>query len=137
MITLAQYFGPWFKHPDATPAKKENAQRMLYAVNKLMCFALEDGVKFPVNPSTGSQISGTKYGGFRPLLCTIGAARSSHKTGMGVDIYDPKDEIDAWCMKHLDKLEACGIYIEHPSATESWCHMTTKAPGSGNRVFYP
>lgn len=137
MITLAQYFGPWINHSDATIVRKQNAEGLLKAVNALMEIAEADGVEFMINPSTESQVSGTQLGGFRPLLSTTGSARSSHKEGLGVDIYDPRNKIDEWCMKNLDKLEQCGIYIEHPSATETWSHWTTRRPGSGNRVFYP
>lgn len=137
MITLLHYFGPWMNHPDATPAKQANAQRLLDAVNSLMAYAEEQGVQFKINPSTDSQVSGTRLGGFRPILSTTGAARSSHKEGLAVDIYDPDDEIDKWCIDNLDRLEKVGIYLEHPDYTTKWSHWTIRKPGSGNRVFYP
>lgn len=137
MITLLQYFGPWMNHPDATPAKQANAQRLLDAVNSLMAYAEEHGIEFKINPSTDSQVSGTRLGGFRPILSTTGAARSSHKEGLAVDIYDPDDEIDKWCLDNLDRLEKVGIYLEHPDYTTTWSHWTIRKPGSGNRVFYP
>ena len=137
MITLEQYFGPWLRHADATPVKQKNAETMLVAVNGLMAEAEADGVVFFTNPSTDSQVSGTQQGGFRPRLSTQGAPNSSHKEGTGVDLFDPHNKIDEWCMKNLDKLEKYGIYIEHPSATHSWSHWTTRKPHSGNRVFYP
>lgn len=137
MITIPQYFGPWRQHPDATPAKVANAERLLDAVNSLMAYAEEQGVVFPINPSTDSQVSGTRLGGFRPILSTTGAARSSHKEGLAVDIYDPHDEIDKWCLANLDRLEKVGIYLEHPDYTVTWSHWTIRRPGSGNRVFYP
>jgi hypothetical protein len=137
VISLADYFGPWIDHADATPARKANATKLLAAVAKLESLAVADGVKFPVNPSTKSGVSGQTFGGFRPQCCTQGAANSSHKEGLAVDRYDPIGAIDEWCSKNLDKLAACGIYIEHWSATPHWSHWTIRAPRSGRRAFFP
>jgi hypothetical protein len=63
---------------------------------------------------------------------------SSHKEGRGIDIYDPHDgAMDHWCMQNQVDLVEIGLYMEHPAATPGWCHLTTRAPGSGSRVFYP
>ena len=137
MITLDQYVGPHCDEADWTAARQANAVRLLDACAALEEDAIADGVKFLANPSTKSGISGQTMGGFRPQSCTQGAARSSHKEGLAVDRYDPDGKIDAWCMAHLDRLKAHGIFIEHPSKTVTWSHWTIKAPGSGNRVFYP
>lgn len=137
MITLADYFGKWYDCSDATDERKDNAERLLDACGELELLARNDGVKFQINPNTGSQVSGESYGGFRPLSCSIGAAHSAHKQGLAVDIYDPEGEIDVWCMANQDKLEHCGIYIEHPDHTKGWSHWTIRAPGSGHRVFIP
>lgn len=145
MITLLEYFGPWSGHPDATEERQFNATNLLQACDKLEAMAIADGVVFPEHPRNltslhwgdVSDISGNGYGGFRPQDCPIGAPNSSHKTGEGVDRYDPYEEIDNWCMAHQDKLEECGIHIEHPSATKGWSHWTIRPPRSGNTVFYP
>ncbi len=136
-MTVEQYFGPWIKHPDATPKRKDNAARLMLAVARLEAHAVADGVVFRINPKTGSGVSGTQYGGFRPQDCPEGAPGSSHKDALAVDRYDPIGEIDAWCLRNLDVLELCGIYIEHPSETCGWSHWTIRAPKSGRRVFFP
>lgn len=137
MITMADYFGKFADHPDATPQVKNNARMLLSAVSELWAVAVADGVWFQTNPATGSNVSGQTYGGFRPQDCPVGAPKSSHKLGLAVDIYDPGSNIDDWCMNNLDRLESCGIYIEHPSKTVGWSHWTIRAPKSGNRVFHP
>ena len=137
MITEREYFGTYNKHPDVTQEIRDNARKLLVACTMLEDMAIVDGVMFPDNPATHSGVSGGANGGFRPQKCPVGASLSSHKQGLAVDRYDPRGHIDEWCMAHLDKLEQCGIYIEHPSATEGWSHWTIKAPRSGNRVFYP
>jgi hypothetical protein len=136
-MTVEQYFGPWVKHPDATPKRKDNAARLMLAVARLEAHAVADGVVFRINPKTGSGVSGTQYGGFRPQDCPEGAPGSSHKDALAVDRYDPIGEIDEWCLRNLDVLELCGIYIEHPSETCGWSHWTIRAPKSGRRVFFP
>lgn len=136
-MTVEQYFGPWIKHPDATPKRKDNAARLMLAVARLEAHAVADGVMFRINPKTGSGVSGKQYGGFRPQDCPEGAPGSSHKDALAVDRYDPIGEIDAWCLRNLDILELCGIYIEHPSETCGWSHWTIRAPKSGRRVFFP
>lgn len=137
MITLAQLVGPHSKSPDWTSARQAKAAILLEACAALETEMVADGVDFPINPATGSGVSGQTFGGFRPQDCPQGAPNSSHKEGQAVDRYDPLNEIDDWCMAHLDRLEAHGIYIEHPSATNHWSHWTTRRPGSGNRAFYP
>jgi hypothetical protein len=140
MISFDQYFGPWLTHKDATDERQANAVRLLSAVGMLERLALLDGVEFPDNPATGSGVSGSTYGGFRPQDCPQGAKHSSHKEGLAVDRYDPHGDIDKWCMMNSGiggKLEQCGIYIEHPKKTDKWSHWTVRVPGSGKRVFWP
>ena len=140
MITIDEYFGPFADHLDATSEVRRNAKNLIEACAKLEALAVKDGVEFPDNPATGSGVSGRTYGGFRPQSCPQGARRSAHKTGEAVDRYDPHARIGRWCLANSGKggaLEQCGIYIEHPDKTNGWCHWSTRAPGSGRRVFYP
>lgn len=135
MITLAQYVGPHSNSPDWTPARQTNAVELLNRVNELCDYLAEQGVPLPVNPSTGSGVSGQTFGGFRPQSCPQGAPDSSHKTGQGIDLYDPKDYIDNAITDAL--LTRFRLYREHPSATKSWAHLSTRAPKSGKRTFLP
>ncbi len=137
MITIAEYFGRWLTHEDATAERKANATKLFVRVSELMDLAIADGVIFQTNPNTKTQVAGEFYGGFRPQACTQGAAHSAHKEGLAIDLYDPDNAIDKWIMAHQAYLERCGIYIEHPDSTPHWCHMSIKAPGSGRHVFNP
>lgn len=142
MITLEQYF-------QAKPHTAEHeaaAKDLLGRVNDLLAHSLEDGVfSGPTCPNTGTQISGSKGGsgdgGFRLQTSTTGASKSSHKEARAVDVYDPKNELDA-LLDHSDTvnggnpvLEHYGLYREAPNATPGWCHLTTRPPGSGRRTF--
>ena len=137
MITLNQYVGPHRDSPDWTPAREQAATKLLAACSALEVEMARGGVSFPDNPATHSGVSGQTFGGFRPQNCPQGAPNSSHKEGLAVDRYDPRGEIDQWCVTHQDRLAVHGIYIEAPEATPGWSHWTTRAPGSGRRVFYP
>lgn len=79
--------------------------------------------------------------GWRPkaVNATVKGAspRSRHVTCQAIDIADEDGRLDAWCMAHLDVLEELGLWLEHPRATPSWCHLQIVPPPSGNRVFEP
>lgn len=137
MLTESEYFGKFNGHPDVNMVIRFNAEKLLESVNRIIPYAVADGVEFRINPETNTVVSGQQFGGFRPISCPIGARHSSHKEGRAVDLYDPKGEIDAWCEANQDVLAECGLYMEHPSATIGWCHLTTRPPKSGNRIFYP
>jgi hypothetical protein len=130
-ITLDDYFAG-FTH---TNTHRGHADALLVRVNATLADAEQHGCTIDINPSTGTHISGQTYGGFRPQDCPQGAPRSSHKTGEGIDIYDPDGDIDEWL--NDEWLTKYGLYREHPSATRGWVHFTTRPPLSGRRSFYP
>lgn len=142
MIDIAEYFGPWRYTPDANPVVVANAEAFLPKVNALLArYEADTGNKVGCNPVTSNamhsydEVSGDKFGGFRPQWCPQGAANSSHKTGRGVDVFDPDNAIDDWLTDAM--LEEYGLYREDPSKTHTWCHLTDRAPGSGKRTFLP
>lgn len=137
MITKEQYVGVWQASPDWTPERQANADDLLTKCAALEALMVADGVVFPVNPKTGTQVSGEVYGGFRPQSCPIGASSSNHKEGKAVDRYDPDGSIDSWIMAHQEETRATGICIEHPDATPHWSHWQSVPPASGHTVFYP
>lgn len=65
------------------------------------------------------------------------AMGSSHCYGCAIDVSDPKGELKAWLLKNQNKLVECGLWMESPDATPTWCHLMTLAPKSMNRVFKP
>ncbi len=136
MITTEQYF----QAKPHTPEDDANAQHLLEAVNELLDEAQASGQFTRITcPNTGSEISGSKGGhgdgGFRLPTSTTGSDHSSHKEAKAVDVYDPGQALDEWLTD--EKLEQYGLYREHPDSTPGWCHLTTRAPGSGHRTFYP
>lgn len=144
MITVAQYFG-------AKPHSVEDEYRatdLLKRVDALQAeYRHETGAGIDIDPDTGTEISGSKGGsgdgGFRLPTATTGTQNSSHKEARGVDCSDQSNALDEWLdtFEHGNgdntMLEKHGLYREHPSATPTWCHLSTRAPGSKKRTFYP
>ena len=134
MITLQQYFGK-------KPHTKEQEQQARVLLGKVGLLCQYYGVTPFTCPNTGSQISGVKNGagdgGFRLATSTTGAATSSHKDGMGVDVYDPDEILDKAISKNEQGLIIHDLYREHPDATKGWVHLTTRAPASKRRTFRP
>ena len=140
MITESEYFGDKVTHPDCTAERVAAAQELLVRVNALLTRAkLEGAYQDWLDDDTGSQISGAKGGygdgGFRLQSATTGKPFSSHKQGMAVDVFDPHGKLDEWVTDAL--LEEFDLYREAPQSTRGWCHLSTKAPGSGHRTLVP
>lgn len=136
MISLADYFGPYWDHPDSTLERREAADDLLSKVNALLLEAeAQGGYEWLINPKTGTNVSGVHNGGFRPHDCPEGSKFSSHKQGRGIDVYDPQNQLDSFLTDEF--LAAYGLYREAPDATIHWAHLTDRAPGSGLRTFNP
>ena len=135
LITTEQYFAG----KPHTQEHEENATALLKQVNALIDEAEATGFVRAICPNTGTEISGSKGGsgdgGFRLQTATTGAPNSSHKTAQAVDVYDPGGHLDDWMQD--DVLESYDLYREAPNSTYGWCHLTTRAPRSGNRTFTP
>lgn len=142
MIILEQYFGS----KPHTSEQESAAKDLLVRVNTMLIE--EFAWHFPCDPDTGTPISGARNGtgdgGFRLPTSTTGRKGSSHMEAKGIDPYDPENWLDNELSKYDAAdgrenrvLEKYGLYREHPFTTGSWCHLTTRAPGSGKRTFYP
>ncbi|MBQ1996926.1 MAG: hypothetical protein II238_00580 [Alphaproteobacteria bacterium] len=65
------------------------------------------------------------------------AMGSSHLYGAAVDIADADGKLKAWLKANPNKLVECGLWMESPEYTKTWCHLSIYAPASFNRVFKP
>lgn len=144
----------YFRKPHST-AQLAAASDLVGRVNDLGHEAERAGAfTFTIDPDTGCAISGRAGGdgdgGFRTPSSTTGAPDSAHRVlpaekpkGVAVDVYDPGNRLDTWLDGFEDghggnsMLEKHDLYREAPSATQSWCHLTTRAPASGRRTFQP
>src|SRR5262249_14899661 len=79
--------------------------------------------------------------GWRPAAVNAAgenaAQGSKHMSCLAIDLADDDGALDAWCMANPRALEEIGLWLEHPEATPTWCHVQTVPPRSGKRVFKP
>ena len=132
----ADIFAGYDAHPAITQAMRDQAERLCRTAIRLLRAAQANGVTLDLSPATGTIIS-LPGGGWRPPEYKTGAPNSAHKQGMAVDLHDPDGDLDSWIMGRQYLLADLGLAIEHPASTRGWCHITTRIPPSGNRVFYP
>src|ERR1700676_1615737 len=66
-----------------------------------------------------------------------GAKGSAHAVCEACDFHDQDGALDFFCANRLDVLEQCCLYLEMPSKTIGWTHLTIRAPKSGSRIFLP
>ena len=133
MISIEEYWmGRDQKYKgDLTHDISANAEVLLTTVNALLVYAMADGIDVA-----------TVASGWRPPsvndATSNAAAKSKHLTGHGIDLRDNRHQVFAhWCIKNLDLLEACGLWMEHPGWTPTWVHLQDLPPGSGKRVYIP
>lgn len=65
---------------------------------------------------------------------------SRHLIGAAVDISDPKQELQSWCLKNEKLLESIGLWCEHFDYTKKpnpWVHFQIFPSKSGHRFFIP
>jgi hypothetical protein len=63
--------------------------------------------------------------------------KSKHLFGQAVDIYDPTNSLQEWCLNNEKILEEAQLWMEDFSATKNWCHFQISPPKSGKRWFLP
>lgn len=137
-VSVEQYFGPYWHHPEATEEMKARAQEYLDIANPLLCAAQADGVVLHINPKTGCYLGGSGNGGFRPIGATTGAIGSQHKRARAGDWFDPERALLAWSLKNKDRLIAAGIKaVESSLYTPTWAHWQSVPVPSGHFAFVP
>ncbi len=138
LITLEDYFGPYWGKGEDTPAMRAAAAQLIAAVNPALDAAIADGVALLLNPKTGSFVSGGGNGGFRDRRCTVGPPGSKHRSAHAIDIYDPLRLFARWCLRNEARLREFGIAgMERPEWTPTWTHLQVLPVRSGTWCFVP
>lgn len=135
MITLHNYITANHKYqsrlqsPELTQEVKDNATKLLKAVNSLL---IELGIDV-----TGVEVSS----GFRPssINGAIGGAKKSlHMRGLAVDLVDYNGHLCRLIEKNYDLLAKYGLWMEHPESTKGWCHLDLGSRADRRiRIFKP
>jgi hypothetical protein len=127
VVTASGRYPERANSPELTEEVKSNILDLIARANALLN---ELGVK-QVAVSSGFRPSGVNVN-------VKGAAKkSNHLSGLALDLYDPKGELDKLFMANLKLLEKHGLWIESPDDTPTWSHLQSRPPKSGNRVFKP
>jgi uncharacterized protein YcbK (DUF882 family) len=122
------------KFNDLPMEHKVNILELLKRIN-----IIRDSYGKPMNPTSGYRtlqhhldIYAAK--GITPDKVPMG---SQHLKGNAVDIYDPKQELQKWCITNEKELATVGLWVEDFSSTPNWCHFQLVPPKSGKRFFKP
>lgn len=138
-ITLDEY---WMGRDVAychelTDAIARNAAVTVSRVNRLLAAIAAHGLHVECRKESGSPVAS----GWRPAAVNarVPAAvpDSPHISGAACDLYDPRNALDDWCVRHAEVLMQLELWLEHPDYTEGWCHVQIVAPRCGSRVFRP
>jgi hypothetical protein len=127
-----------------TAALIENAREWLRRTNVLLDFAIEAGIELAVDQLSGNHIaSGHRPAGVNARTANAAVA-STHLTCEGGDIQDNLSRsLMIYLVANEELLERIGMWMEDPRWTagtnrgDPWCHLQTKPPRSGNRIYIP
>ena len=80
--------------------------------------------------------------GFRPesvnAKITNAAKKSAHMSGKAIDLVDVDGKIKALVQSKPELLRKLGLFMEHPDATPTWCHLDYVVRADRpNRIFKP
>lgn len=76
--------------------------------------------------------------GYRPGAFNVaagGAKKSSHQSCQAVDIADADGSFKKWALENFEFIKECGLYMEAPESTPTWCHLQTRP--TKNNPFKP
>lgn len=128
MITLSDYAGDRADSADWTAVVRSNASVLLIAVANLMAYMQMAGILFMNDPATGTPVS-------QGFLLQKESGFWTYKEGLSINLYDPDSEIDNWLIEHQTKLEANGLFLEHPEHTPNYSHWTTSSAFGDSLIF--
>lgn len=116
------------KYPeeDITPLMRTNLSKLLDALNK---FRAAYGKPMIVTSGLRTQQQNDQ-------LSNAGK-KSAHLTGEACDFADVDRSITNFVLANPSILVDCDLYMEEPSATPTWCHLSCRRPYSGRRIFQP
>lgn len=106
-----------------TSDTEDNLNKLLDAVNKLRSLY---GIPMKVS-------SGYRPGKYNTVVG--GAKKSAHCTCEAVDFFDADGKLKTFCTTQI--LEKCGLWMEDPKSTKTWCHLQIRSIPSGHRIFKP
>lgn len=135
MIKMNELLNTKYKLEDQSPEIQKNLQELLVKINKI-----RDLYGKPMTITSGLRTMEDHLRIYREKGITDKdkiPMKSLHLVGMAVDISDPHQELQKWCLANVNKLEEIGLWCEDFGATVNWTHFQIAPPSSGKRFFKP
>lgn len=141
MISMKELLPNSIRLEDLEPATQANLRILLAKLNVIRAayakpMTVTSGLRsMKHHKQVYADINATrKKQGLPELVVPMG---SKHLIGAAADIYDPKGELQQWCLKNVKLLEEQGLYCEDFAHTRNWVHFQHIPPRSLNRFFNP
>lgn len=131
-ITLKELLMNKYQLKDQSPEIQGNLMTLLERINKV-----RDAYGKPMIVTSGLRSMEDHKRIYAQKGITVIPMKSKHLYGQAVDISDPKQELQKWCLENTPVLEQIGLWMEDFSASKNWVHMQIVPPASGNRFFKP
>lgn len=136
-LTQEDYFGriSFAQYGVPSPEVYANSVILLERVNRLLeaVLTVVPDMEAALNPKVNSGWRPAAYNAAVPNA----APKSKHMSGEAIDLADLDGELDELLLDNIGILQGAQLWMEHPLATKSWCHLQCVPPRSSNRVFYP
>lgn len=135
MITMDELLNNKYKLEDQSDEIQKNLQDLLEKVNKVRSLYGK-----PMNVTSGLRSIEDHLRIYAAKGITDESKipmKSRHLSGQAVDVSDPHQQLQKWCLANVDKLEEIGLWCESFDATVNWVHLQIVPPKSGNRFFKP
>jgi len=113
------------KDPECTTEVRINVADLAERVSKLL-----DHLGIRTTITSGFRTSAANK-------ASNGAKVSAHCEGKAVDLEDQDGSLKRAILHDAGLLGRCDLYMEHPDSTPTWCHLSTRSPPSGSRIFRP
>ncbi len=128
MINLKEYLGGRDALYPLTQEQYDNAEDLLERIAELEDhWSDESGEEFEMTS------------GYRPaaINATVPGAHhgDAHEDCQAIDLHDPNLELTDFLLRNTTLLEQIGLYLESPQSAKNHCHLQSRPPKSGHRVF--
>lgn len=135
MITMKELLNNKYKFEDQPKETQDNLMDLLEKINKIrtlygQIMVVTSGLRTPEDQVRIYEEKGITDHSKIPM-------KSRHITGQAVDISDPHQKLQQWCLANIKKLEEIGLWCESFDATPNWTHFQCSPPASGSRFFKP
>lgn len=138
MITIEELLGK-YEFKDLDKESQDNLLILLHKINKVR--------KLYNNKMLATSGVRTREDQIRIYKQKMGSSfdinkvpfKSKHLVGAAVDIFDPDQKLQKWCLDHQKELAEIGLWMEDFKYTKNWCHFQCLPYGSwkeGKSIFF-